>query len=386
VAAAEIPLIGVWTEQNSQDDLERASLRWEDILPWGEWARLNRVIRQTVTRLGNGRRQRSELSQLREVIDLVPHFTFSYDRDGRLLIANRAIATAYNLSVDKAEGRTIDEILPVREEALHMTERAKDVFREGLPVHDECVPFTYGDGSVHLHTINLLPLPGTHPAVLGVAVDVTAQKKVESEIQQAVRDLRKLLSATVDSLSMTVEERDPYTAGHQSRVASLAVAIAAEMGLDAARVAGLHIGASLHDIGKLAIPSEILSKPGRIAHEELQLVKTHPAAGQRIIANIPFPWPICDMVLHHHERLDGSGYPEGLAGDAISLESRILAVCDVFEAIANHRPYRPALGTARAFEVVVAGRGTSFDGDVVDALGRVVEKSGNGANSAWEAG
>ncbi len=384
--AGHVPLIGVWTSGEAADDLVTIPSRWDDVVSRSDTGRLIRAVRRVLARIASERHHGRDLSLLRDIIDLVPHCTFSYDGDGRLILANRAMARVYERPVDMVEGRTFAELQAVPEEASRLTAKAREVIREGRPVHDEAVAFTYNDGSVHLLDINLLPIPGSDPTVLGVAVDVTAQKQAEQEIKQAIHDLNRLLSATVDSLSLSVEERDPYTAGHQSRVARLAVALAEELALAPDRIAGIRIGATLHDIGKLAIPSEILAKPGRLGHEEYQLVKTHAACGHKIIANVPFPWPVGDMVLHHHERLDGSGYPDGLSGRDISLESRILGVCDVFEAMANHRPYRPALGTERALAAILEGRGTLFDPDVVDALGRVAARSENRPLDIWEGG
>jgi PAS domain S-box-containing protein len=180
-------------------------------------------------------------------------------------------------------------------------------------------------------------------------------------------ELRESLQATVEAIGATVEARDPYTAGHQRRVAQLAAAIGQEMGLAPHTIEGIHFGAQIHDLGKIQIPGEILAKPARLSRIEFELIKQHPQVGYDILKGIKFPWPVADMVLQHHERLDGSGYPQGLKGEEIRLESRILAVADVVEAVGSHRPYRPALGVDAALGLIVAHRGTWFDGAVVDA-------------------
>ena len=187
---------------------------------------------------------------------------------------------------------------------------------------------------------------------------------------------QELLYATIRAIALTVEKRDPYTAGHQEQVAQLATAIARELGLEAARVEGIRLGALLHDIGKVYIPAEILTRPGKISDIEFELIKTHPEVGREIVADIPFPWPVADMIHQHHERLDGSGYPQGLKGEAIILEARILAVADVVEAVASHRPYRAALGMDHGLEVLEAGRGTLFDPLVVDACLHLCREGG----------
>jgi len=166
---------------------------------------------------------------------------------------------------------------------------------------------------------------------------------------------------------LTVEIRDPYTAGHQRRVAELASAIARERGLNEERVTGIRMGGMIHDLGKLAIPAEILVKPSRLSENEFKLIQEHPRVGYDILKSIAFPWPLADMAHQHHERLDGSGYPRGLKGGEILEEARILGVADVVEAMASHRPYRPALGIDTALKELLDGRGVRYDSEVVDA-------------------
>ncbi len=185
--------------------------------------------------------------------------------------------------------------------------------------------------------------------------------------QNYLGGLRDSLEETVRAIALTVEMRDPYTAGHQRRVADLATAIATQLGLPAEQVHGIHLAGVVHDLGKINIPAEILSKPGKISEMEFGLIKTHPQAGYDILKDINFPWPIAQMVLQHHERLDGSGYPQGLKGDAILLEARILSVADVVEAMSSHRPYRPGLGIEVALAEITKQRGIYFDPSVVDA-------------------
>lgn len=188
---------------------------------------------------------------------------------------------------------------------------------------------------------------------------------------QAYTRLAQVSQQVIKTLSMTVELRDPYTAGHQRRVAQIAVALAQDLGLSQNRQESLRIACTLHDIGKIVVPAEILSKPGRINRLEQELVKSHSRVGYEILKEIDFPKEIADIVLQHHERLDGSGYPAGLRGDEISLEARIIAVADVMEAMIFHRPYRPALGVQKALEEISQERGKSLDSTVVDACCRL---------------
>jgi putative nucleotidyltransferase with HDIG domain len=175
------------------------------------------------------------------------------------------------------------------------------------------------------------------------------------------------MEATIEALAATAEMRDPYTAGHQRHVAELAVAIAQHLGLEQSRVHAIHLAAIVHDIGKIKIPTELLTKPTRLTSIESQLLQTHVEAGYDILKNIDFPWPIAEIVRQHHERLDGSGYPQHLRGDHIHFEARILAVADVVDAMSAHRPYRFGLGLETTLESIEAGRGTLYDADVVDA-------------------
>ena len=186
--------------------------------------------------------------------------------------------------------------------------------------------------------------------------------------------LRRVLEETIGAVALTLEKRDPYVAGHQQRVARLAAAIATQMGLPPQQIEGIHFGALLHNIGTVAIPAEILNRPGKLTELQFAMIKLHAQTGFEIVKDIPFPWPVAQMVLQHHERLDGSGYPQGLKGEQIMLEARVLAVADVLEAMLAYRPYRAALGMDEAFAVLSAGRGTLFDAGVVDACLKVYNR------------
>lgn len=180
--------------------------------------------------------------------------------------------------------------------------------------------------------------------------------------------------AVIEAMSVALEQRDPYTAGHQARVAVLAVTIARELGWATERIEGLRLGALIHDIGKIAVPAEILSRPGKLTVAEMTIIRTHPAVGYDILKNVSFPWPIQEMVLQHHERLDGSGYPAGLRGDAIIEEAKVLCVADVVEAIASHRPYRPTLGIEAGMEEIERGKGTLYEPAIADACLNVLRR------------
>lgn len=213
------------------------------------------------------------------------------------------------------------------------------------------------------------------PADLIIVRDITDRKRAEEEFERTLEKLRKAMGATIQALTLTVETRDPYTAGHQRRVADLARSIADQMGLDKDKVEALRIAASIHDLGKISIPSEILSKPGRLNDKEFELIKTHPQVGYDILKKIDFPWPIATIVLQHHERVNGSGYPQGLKDGDILREARILGVADVVEAMVSHRPYRMAHKLEVALDEISTNRDVLYDPDVVDTCLGLFQKN-----------
>jgi PAS domain S-box-containing protein/putative nucleotidyltransferase with HDIG domain len=205
------------------------------------------------------------------------------------------------------------------------------------------------------------------PAILNFLKDITEHKLLDEERTESYKRTRETLDATVNSIAMIVETRDPYTTGHQLRVSHLARDIATEMGLSTDQKEFIATASIIHDIGKLSIPSEILSKPTKLTELEFELIKTHSQSGYNILKDINFPWPVATVILQHHERMNGSGYPQNLKGEDILLESRIVAVADVVEAISSHRPYRPTLGINFALDEISRNRGILYDASVVDA-------------------
>jgi putative two-component system response regulator len=196
--------------------------------------------------------------------------------------------------------------------------------------------------------------------------DIARRRKLEKELQHTLAKLKETLSGVIDAMALTVEWRDPYTAGHQRRVTDLSHSIATALSLSEDQVDGVRMAGLIHDLGKIAVPAEILSKPSRLTDIEFSLIKTHPSVGYEILKEIEFPWPVAQIVFQHHERMDASGYPSGLAGEEILLEARILAVADVVEAMASHRPYRPALGIDKALREISKNKDMLYDPEVVD--------------------
>jgi PAS domain S-box-containing protein/putative nucleotidyltransferase with HDIG domain len=207
-------------------------------------------------------------------------------------------------------------------------------------------------------------------------VEITERRHAEESLKESYDKLRRALEGTIHALASTVEKRDPYTAGHQQRVAGLACAIGTEMGLSEEKIDGIRMIGVIHDIGKMYVPAEILSKPGQLNEVEFKMIKAHARVGYDILKKVEFPWPIAQVIAQHHERIDGSGYPSGLSGENILLEARIIGVADVVEAIASHRPYRPALGIDKAIEEISQKKGTLYDPEVVDACLRLFTVNG----------
>jgi putative nucleotidyltransferase with HDIG domain len=236
------------------------------------------------------------------------------------------------------------------------------------------IPIYYGDK--WLGVLNLV-MSGMHPisakedeffsSIVDVLAGIIEQRRTDDKLNQTVSSLRTTLGSTIHAMALAVETRDPYTAGHQRRVSNLARAIATEMGLSQDQIEATRIAGIVHDLGKISVPSEILSKPGGISLIEHMLINTHPQKGFEILSGINFPWPIAKIVLQHHERLDGSGYPAGLTKDNILIEAKVISVADVIEAMASHRPYRPSRGIQQAMEEITKNRGILYDPRVVDA-------------------
>ena len=203
---------------------------------------------------------------------------------------------------------------------------------------------------------------------------VLREQFMRLKLNRALQESQETLNGLINTLSSTIEARDPYTSGHQKRVTELAIAIAEEMELSEDKIAGIRMAGVIHDLGKIAIPAEILSKPSRLSEPEFNLIKSHSQVGFDILKNIRFPLPIANIVHQHHERMNGSGYPLGIAGNDILIESRVIGVADVVEAMSSHRPYRPSLGIDAALEEIMKDRGTFFDPDAVNACLKIIQE------------
>jgi len=247
----------------------------------------------------------------------------------------------------------------------------RQAFRNGSSVRRQSMKMTAknGKGMFFEGTARVVSWDndGNPAMVVKVYKDITGRKRAEEELRHNMKQMRKNLDGTIQAIARTVETRDAYTAGHQRRTTDIAGAVAYEMGLSREVIGAIRMAGVIHDLGKISIPAEILSKPGGLSESETSMIRQHPQAGYEILQGIDFKWPVADIVLQHHERLNGSGYPYGLKDEEILLEAKIIGVADVIEAMASHRPYRPALGIDDAFEEITMNKGILYDPDVVDA-------------------
>jgi len=325
------------------------------------------VIIQDITSLKQAEKALKESEQrYRSLFQHNPLMTYSIDQQGYF--------TSINAAAQKISGYSEEEALKLHFSRLIPTEHLETVKRhyedsmQGKPQSYEAV-FISKDGrkiDVHVTGVPII-IDGNVLGVYGIAEDITGRKKAAEDLRAALEKASSTLEGTIEAIAMMSELRDPYTAGHQRMVSQLAVAIAEELGLEHDQVQDLAVAGLLHDVGKVYVPSEILSKPGKLTSLELGLAKAHAEASYNIVRSIKFSGPIAHIVWQHHERMDGSGYPRGLVGDQIMLEARILAVADVVEAMVSHRPYRPALGLDKALDEISRNRAILYDGQVVDA-------------------
>jgi PAS domain S-box-containing protein len=336
----------------------------------GPWRRHRKILRRSSAPYADlpagtpGReRARQETDQARTIlttlVDEASVGIMYLNRDLTIAHVNGMCSEITGKEVSQLVGRKVSDAAPCLWN--NVDSRIHAVLERGCRVDGIEIEHRRG-GTVRHWLANVYPVhfAGSVTGVGVVLLDITDRKLLEQSGEQVT-------NAVVAALAAAAEVRDPYTAGHQRRVAELSTAIAKALRLDDYTVKGIGLAATIHDIGKLAIPSEILTRPGRLTPVEFQLIRYHSIAGHNIVQDIEFPWPVADMILQHHERLDGSGYPGGLRGDDICLGSKIIAVADVVEAMSAHRPYRPALGLVAALRTIEQGRGQEFDAEVVQA-------------------
>ena len=313
---------------------------------------------------------------LQAVLDADPDWVYVKDDQHRFLLVNRTFSSSLGLQPQEVIGKKDTELFP---QELCLGNPAKGI--KGFHAEDDDVlsgqevrrsgeVIKWKDGTSHIFDTLKVPLSDHSGAIYGVLVyrhDVTEQRRSEKEVKDSYDNLQKAFVGAVDALAATSEKRDPYTAGHQRRVSQLATAIALKIGLPSMQIEGVKVAALIHDIGKIGVPSDILSKPGRLSNVEYSIVRTHPEVAYDILRSIDFPWPIAVIVLQHHERLNGTGYPHGIPVERITIEARIIAVADVVEAMASHRPYRPSSGIEAALKEISDNKGILYDISAVEA-------------------
>jgi PAS domain S-box-containing protein/putative nucleotidyltransferase with HDIG domain len=342
-------------QEGAQDYLVKADLDSYSLM---------RTIRYAIER----KRAEEELRGQALIFENIQDSIVVTDMEGNIIKWNSAAERMFGYDKDEILRQTI---------GMLTTKVIKGTVRDGRWTGE--MGFTRKDGTEGVCETTVIPLRDEHgnvSTVFGVSHDITAYKRSQEELQKSYDKLRDTMIATVNTLASTVEMRDPYTAGHQRRVTILACAMAEEMGLTEEQFDGIRMAGLIHDIGKISVPVEILNKPGRLSRTEFDIIKSHPQVGYNILQEIELPWPVAQIILQHHERLDGSGYPQGLKNGGIMLEAKILAVADVVEAMASHRPYRPALGIEAALEEIAKNQGILYEPEMVDICQRLFTEKG----------
>ncbi len=337
------------------------------------------ITRDITTRKRARERLMKSEERYRSILESIEEGYFELDLAGNFTFFNDALC--------KTSGYSREELMGVNNRKYTTEKTAKllyDTFNQiyvtGKPAKVLDYEFIRKDGNTQIYDLSaslMLDTSGKPVGFRGVARDVTDHKSRDHELKTSYDKLQNMLEETIRTLAFTVEVRDPYTAGHQRRVAQLADAISRKMNLTPEEARGVKMAALIHDVGKIQIPAEILSKPGRLVTNERDLIKTHPKTGSDILKKIEFPWPISKIVLQHHERIDGSGYPYGITGKEMHIGAKIIAVADVVEAMVSHRPYRPALELSKAIEEISHNKGKLYDTEVVEScLSLLLAKGG----------
>jgi PAS domain S-box-containing protein len=287
----------------------------------------------------------------------------SVDPNGKILLINRVAESLVGMDASEAMGRQLEEVYVLRQG------------QENQGGEEGCILTSKGGNEYTVEEVRtpLAEMESDKSGIVIVFRDITERKRANEalQLQHTLDGLRKALNTTIQVMVSAVEARDPYTAGHQIRSADLSRAIATEMGLPQEKINGIRMAGSIHDIGKLSIPAEILSKPTKLSEIEFSLIKEHARRGFEMLKDVESPWPLAEIVYQHHERMDGSGYPRNLKGEEILIEARILTVSDVVEAMASHRPYRAGLGIDAALNEIEKNRGIFYDNAVADACLRL---------------
>jgi PAS domain S-box-containing protein len=319
--------------------------------------------------LRNDMEEKLKQSELRffTILNSIGDAVIVMDTADQITYANPIAEKITELTIDKLIGKRFTEVMDIRYDGQHNNNIAIEDninFNYFISLSGKKVPIDF----------SISPISDINDEKSGSVIilrDDTERVISELKLKESYLQIKKSVDGIIQAMSQTLETRDPYTAGHQRRVADIARNIAVEMNLTEKEVEGIFMAGMVHDVGKICIPTEILSKPGRLSSIEFDLIKTHPQIGYDILKSIEFPWPLAEMVFQHHEWFNGSGYPRGLSGDGILLGARIICVADVVEAMASTRPYRDALGIDKALSEISDKKGKLFDTDVVEICIRI---------------
>ena len=375
-------LPGAWHRENEilTRSRERRLIRWSNTIlrsPTGAvvgTASIGEDI--TEQRRAEAALQESE-ARFRGMIEQSISGTCIVDADYRVVYVNPRLAAILGYeSPASVIGRPVLEFVVPEDHALVAENLRQRVAGEAQSARYHFDGVRKDGSRVTLGAHGTIGLYGGKQVVIATVQDVTELRRAEEEIERTVAKLRRAVESTIEVVSTIGEMRDPYTHGHERRVGEVATASAKELGLPVEQIEGVRVAGYLHDVGKIAVPAEILSKPTRLSKAEFDLVKQHAQQSYEILKAVEFPWPVAEAAWQHHERLDGSGYPRQLKGEQIIIEARILAVADTVEAMASHRPYRPGLGIEVALAEVEKNRGALYDAAVVDACLRLFRVKG----------
>jgi PAS domain S-box-containing protein len=320
-------------------------------------------LRQTVEALNASRDETARQREyFKSLFNGTPEAVVLLDREGLVVDCNQTFVKLFGFSIESVKGRHIDDLIVPPQKKTEAREMTESVRGSGMVVLGDTVR-RRADG--RLVPVSIIGAPvvygGAGLGVLASYRDISEQKVAQQQLEDAFIDL-------VETVARAMESSDPYTAGHQRNVARMAHRVGEVMGKDAAWLEGIYVGGLLHDIGKISIPASILVKPGALRQEEWLVLQSHTIRGYEILTGASLPWRVDLMARNHHERLDGSGYPDGLKGDDVSFEARVLSVCDVVEAMSSHRPYRPARSISEVKKELTSGRGVRYDTEVVDVV------------------
>jgi len=378
----DIPFIivsGTIADETAVDAMKSGA---HDYIMKNNLARLNPAIERELREAENRREREKATNQLKRSEEKY-RTLFEESRDAIYISAEEGKLMDFNQSTLDLFGYSRQEMIGMDSEDVFVNQDEYQRLREELDkkgsARDFEVKLRKKDGTAMTCLITSTVRQTRNKGVRGyqgIIRDISELVSNRNELENTLSELRKALGGTIEAMAMTVETRDPYTAGHQRRVSDLARAIATELEISDDLIQGIRMAGVIHDIGKISVPGEILSKPGRISKNELGIIKEHPKVGHSILKTVDFPWPIAQIVLQHHERMDGSGYPDGLSGKDILLEARIMAVADVVEAMASHRPYRAALGIKIALREITKNRDVLYDPRVVDACLKLFKEKG----------